>query len=506
VNLMRFISAHSLGKTRTRVLPKSTFYAGVGAAMLITLFLETSELMLLCCGAMIYAMCTCTLRVPRKLPNEDEKLHVCHPTSSTRPKIPKHPPVQTITGSVKPVKAPHFQSTGWDAEVKELLGWVIPSTESQETANKVAECMKRVLLLQFPDAEVTGYAGGNPAESAAFRVAVPDTEIVLSMETSSLRQASHERLSQGHMAGALFDNRKLSKMALRSSTDLLVGGGFKFRRSAFTAPEPKVTLLAPMGLNGIKDAVAVEFGVNSTSAPRCAALLACCDKCEPRFRELFFLVKRWARDRGVSHVAKGHLSPYAWSLLVAYFMQVGTQDGKPLLPPLDDLQCKPQFPNMQASSSELKSVGTLFKEFVSFYHAFAWNKEGVSVRLSRRTNMWSLPMHIEQRDTCSIYEVALSVEDPFELSNNLASHVSACTFQRLQEEFARAAKLCACSTSSLTDLLEPWAPNDDTQATLPCKRSERESESKPPWRRATKLTERSAVDLRPSWSTTEGSH
>jgi len=474
--------------------------------MLVTLFLETSELVLVCCGAMIYAMYTCTLQVPRQLPNKAEKQRVCHPPTSTRPKTPDHPPVLTNTRSIMPVKAPHFRSTGWDAEVKELLGRVTPSTENQETANKIAELMKRVLLPQFPGAEVTGYAGGNPAESAAFRVAVPDTEIVLSMEQSSLRQSLHERLSKSHMAHGLFDDRKLSKIALRSSTDLLVGGGFKFRRSAFTGREPKVTLLAPIGFDGIKDAVAVELGVNSTSAPRCTALLAYCDKGEPRFRELFFLVKRWARDRGVSQVAKGHLSPYAWSLLVAYFMQVGTQDGEPLLPPLDDLQREPQFPNMQASSSELKPVGTLFKEFVSFYHEFAWNKEGVSVRLSCRTNMWSLPMHIQHRDTCSICEVALSIEDPFELSNNLASHVTACTFQRLEEEFARAAKFCACSTSSLTDLLEPWAPSDDTQATLPSKHSAGEPESTPPWRKATKLTERPVTALRPSWCATEASH
>ena len=39
--------------------------------------------------------------------------------------------------------------------------------------------------------------------------------------------------------------------------------------------------------------------------------------------ELILLVRRWAKDRGVSHAAKGHLSPYGWMLLAIFYLQVG---------------------------------------------------------------------------------------------------------------------------------------------------------------------------------------
>merc|ERR1719277_329345 len=59
-----------------------------------------------------------------------------------------------------------------------------------------------------------------------------------------------------------------------------------------------------------------------------------CGRIDPRTKALILLVKRWAKDRGVCHAAKGHLSPYAWTLMVIYFLQVGVEDEGPLLPPL----------------------------------------------------------------------------------------------------------------------------------------------------------------------------
>merc|ERR1711862_1091594 len=63
-----------------------------------------------------------------------------------------------------------------------------------------------------------------------------------------------------------------------------------------------------------------------------AALLTECGQLEPRARELILLVKRWAKDRGICHAAKGHLSPYSWTLLCIFFLQVREE---PMLPPLD---------------------------------------------------------------------------------------------------------------------------------------------------------------------------
>merc|ERR1711953_1274768 len=99
---------------------------------------------------------------------------------------------------------------------------------------------------------------------------------------------------------------------LRACTDELTANpGFKFRRSAFKGQEPKVTLMAE--ING--RTIPIDFSVNTTTPLYNAALLTECGQIEPRAKELILLVRRWAKDRGVSHAAKGHLSPYAWSHL-----------------------------------------------------------------------------------------------------------------------------------------------------------------------------------------------
>ena len=41
----------------------------------------------------------------------------------------------------------------------------------------------------------------------------------------------------------------------------------------------------------------------------------------PLAEELILVIRRWAKDRGISHAAKGHLSPYAWMLLAVYYLQ-----------------------------------------------------------------------------------------------------------------------------------------------------------------------------------------
>merc|ERR1719401_2586275 len=132
------------------------------------------------------------------------------------------------------------------------------------------------------------------------------------------------------------DARKLQKSAIRLCTDRLVGaGGFKFRRSAFRSQEPRVTLIAPLPSEDCAElGVPVSVSVNTMTAVYIDVLLRECEKLEPRAKELMLLVKRWAKDRGISHSAKSHLSPYTWMLLTIYFIQVGPRSAGPLLPPL----------------------------------------------------------------------------------------------------------------------------------------------------------------------------
>merc|ERR1719188_1998698 len=86
---------------------------------------------------------------------------------------------------------------------------------------------------------------------------------------------------------AKLDAHKLQKSALRACTDdLVVSGGFKFRRSAFKGIEPKVTLIAPASMGIHIAAIPLSFSVNTVTPFYAAALLTECGHMDSRAREL----------------------------------------------------------------------------------------------------------------------------------------------------------------------------------------------------------------------------
>merc|ERR1719446_670097 len=174
-----------------------------------------------------------------------------------------------------------------------------------------------------------GFATGDVLRGTAFAVAIPEVDIVLHADPNSIIDCLRDRASRPLPHASKLDARTLQKALLRACTDELSAvPGFKFRRSAFQSQEPKVTFMAEM--HG--KAIPIDFSVNTPTPLHNAALLAECGQIEPRAKELILFVRRWAKDRGVSHAAKGHLSPYAWSLLVIYFLQVWEFQGEALLP------------------------------------------------------------------------------------------------------------------------------------------------------------------------------
>jgi len=258
---------------------------------------------------------------------------------------------------------------------------------------------------------------------------------------------------------------------VRACADELTSNScFKFRRSAFKGQEPKVTLMAAVEGQSIP----IDFSVNTAMPMYLAALLTECGQIDPRAKELVLLVRRWAKDRGVSHAAKGHLSPYAWSLLAIYFLQVWDFGDGHVLPELSAFKVSSALLRQQrheavvqqdqASHSHQRvardvTVASLFKGFVKFYNeVFDWRKEAVSVRVGkRRPTPTSLPLHIVSFPSGAT-AVAPSIEDPFEPKRNLSSAMSGMSFARLREELARAMEVVSREAPSLSELLEPWVP------------------------------------------------
>jgi DNA polymerase sigma len=381
--------------------------------------------------------------------------------------------------SFSPVAATKFQSEGWEAQVNELVGQIMPDPQEDKAVQQLAQYVKQMIETIIPEVEITGFAQGSLQCGRAFGVAVPEVDIVANVSPVALARRLQHR--------APVDEKKLQKAAIRACADQLVSiGGFKFRRSAFTGEDPKVTLLVPSSLGFFADAVPIDFSVNSVTPLYSAALLTECGQIEPRAKALMLFVKRWAKERGICHAAKGHLSPYLWSLLVIYFMQTGVEEG-PLLPPLkafavsSGLMRRP-FPRNQSvtgaaagqhaegDGSQKLSIGQLFRDFVVFYTTrFNWRSEAVSILHGERAApTLSLPLHIVTCEDGGAVEVGPSIEDPFKANNNLGTCMNSMSLGRLREELARAGDLSA-KGASLAELLEPWVPPQapETSGSLP---------------------------------------
>jgi len=340
----------------------------------------------------------------------------------------------------------------WEADLQLLLEHTVPSAASEATVSQLTKAIGVCLRQAFPSAEVSGYLSCDLCSSRGFRVAVPDLEVVISICPASLRRHLQTRLGQTSSVTRL-DPRQLEKAAIRTIADFLVSSyGFKFRRSAFKREEPKLTLLAPASLGATGEAVPIDICVNAVTPIHNAILLAECGNLDRRAKELILLTRRWAKDRGISHDAKGNLSPYHWSLLVIYFLQVADdfEEGSILPPILAFTGCQDLLPNCTSFEQTLKgppcsvslSTAQLFKKFMTFYSKFDWGNEMVAPLMGQRC----FPI-------LALANVGLCVQDPFCPSNNLASHVTAEGFQRLKEEVLRASQLQAAS-----DVFEAWSP------------------------------------------------
>jgi len=385
--------------------------------------------------------------------------------------------------SSMPVTAPQFQASTFDGQVDELMSQIVCTPQSDQTVTKLALHVKTVLQSLIPEVEVTGFVTGDLTRGTAFGVAVPEVDIVANASPEVLVARLQGRLTRGGLTegraslASQLDGRKLQKSAIRACTDLLVSsGGFKFRRSAFRGEEPKVTLLAPAWFSE-QAAFPLDFSVNCVMPLYNAALLTECGKIEPRAKALMLFVRRWAKDRGICHAAKGHLPPYAWSLLVIYFLQVGRSTR--ILPPVESfavskklLHGQTTLPTTRQQASpepsvddDAESVASLFANFVRFYASEVnWRKEAIGTRSGlRQPPNHNMDIHIIMREDGRT-DVAPVIEDPFNSGKNVSVGMTECGMDRLQEELSRAVELCN-GGCTLSDLLEPWKPVIDTQTT-----------------------------------------
>jgi len=381
--------------------------------------------------------------------------------------------------SNKPVLARTFETERFVDQIDELITQIEPSPQCNRMVQELAQRVKMRLQEMIPEVEVVGIVSGDISRGTAFAVAVPEVEIIVEVGNRQLVAGLQKQVRKNTIPPSRLEPRKLQKLAVRLCTDYLVQSGcYKFRRSAFRAMEPKVTLMAPPVPGISNQAVAFDFSVNCGMSLYNSALIDEIALIEPRAKNLILLVRRFAKDRGICHAPKGHLPPYAWTLLVVYYLQVGVEEG-PLLPALQGfkmvqgLVVRRGRAGVDANGEKLLdewkppecqlSVAELFEGFIQFYKdRVNWSEEAVSVRRARRmAPPLALQLHsIVHEDGSSGF--GPSIEDPFEPKRNLAVSVTAIGLSRLREELSRTHDLIS-KGGSLSEILEPWVPPERAQ-------------------------------------------
>lgn len=439
---------------------------------LATLPLDVTQLVFACAGAIAYAMIMYVQgafdsKNAAKKDTRKPKSNGVAPGGGKRglsAAAPPAPQVERNQFSFAATKATDL-SKPFEAEVAQLLDDIMPTRESALVADKLAKMVKQSISRSLPEAEVVGFANANLSCSRAFGVAVPDVDIVLSISPDVASARLHERPSGRSSNSFLMDERKLQKAALRVCTDRLVSGaGFKFRRSAFRGTEPKITLLVPSTRGVTEENVPIDIYVNAATPFQHTALLTECGSFDARARELLMMIRCWAKCRGICHAAKGHLSPYLWSLLGIYFLQVTNMEGGPVLPPLTKfsktsnlIPSKAACPESASKTDEARpakqgeavhaSTASLFKDFMKFYNQdFDLKMQKISVRCG-------------QSFSVAAASAGPSFEDPFQPEQTLGNDMPVPAQIRLLDELKRADDLCS-KGASLSIILENWSPTD----------------------------------------------
>jgi len=231
------------------------------------------------------------------------------------------------------------------------------------------------------------------------------------------------------------------RMIVNKLQRLLTNRGMQFVKALPRARVPIVKFRDP------KSRLLCDICINNALALQNTKLVADYSKIDPRVRPLAYLVKHWAKRRGINKPYEGTLSSYAYVNLVLHFLQ--TRDP-PILPSLqvlaaneplrniiDEYDCTyaSPAPYVGFGSANTTNVADLLCQFFYYYtYEFDMRNGAVSVRcgkvISKAEKGWTKKV---ERD-----EVLFAIEDPFEVTHNLGRLVDGDGLAAISAEFRRA--------------------------------------------------------------------
>ncbi|BEJ14614.1 hypothetical protein CspHIS471_0403810 [Cutaneotrichosporon sp. HIS471] len=215
---------------------------------------------------------------------------------------------------------------------------------------------------------------------------------------------------------------------------------------------------------GLPFGIACDIGIENRLAIENTRLLLTYATIDPaRVRTLVLFLKVWAKRRRINSPYRGTLSSYGITLMVLYFLVHVKQP--PVLPNLqriapvrpiteeemmlesrnvyffDDVEMLRQ----EWSSVNFESVGELLIDFFRYFsHDFQFNTMVLSLRagpLTKESKGWTNDIDVGGLNEMARDRNRLCIEDPFEITYNVARTVTKDGLYTIRGEFMRATRI-----------------------------------------------------------------
>ncbi|OVA00173.1 PAP/25A-associated [Macleaya cordata] len=322
-----------------------------------------------------------------------------------------------------------------NAPFLEIFESLVPAEEEKAKQKQLLASLEKLVNKEWPGAQL--YLYGSCANS--FGVSKSDIDVCLAIEDTDISKSE-----------------LLLKLA-----EILESDNLQNVQALTRARVPIVKLMDPA------TGISCDICVNNVLAVVNTKLLRDYAQIDGRLRQLAFIVKHWAKSRGVNETYRGTLSSYAYVLMCIHFLQ----QRKPAILPclqemkatytvtVDDIQCA-YFDKVENlcdfGARNKESIAQLVWAFFDYWaHRHDYANAVISVRtgsiISKRAKEWTRRIGNDRHLIC--------IEDPFEISHDLGRVVDKFTIKTLREEFERAANIMQYDPNPCVTLFEPYVPS-----------------------------------------------
>ncbi|XP_051144048.1 UTP:RNA uridylyltransferase 1 [Andrographis paniculata] len=311
---------------------------------------------------------------------------------------------------------------------------LIPADEEKVKQKQLLVSLEKIITKEWPGARL--YLYGSCANTFGFSKS--DIDVCLTMEPGSIDKSE-----------------VLLKLA-----DMLQSDNLQNVQALTRARVPVVKLMDPA------TGISCDICINNLLAVVNTKLLRDYARIDARLRQLAFIIKHWAKSRGVNQTYQGTLSSYAYVIMCIHFLQ---RRSPPILPCLQRMEVtySAKLDNIECAYFDrvemLQNFGSQNREGVAqlvwgFFHYWAYCHDYANDVISVRTGStirkaakdWTRRVGNDRHLIC--------IEDPFEVSHDLGRVVDRYSIRVLREEFERAAEIIQHDPNPSVTLFEPYVP------------------------------------------------